>query len=97
MKFAVLGPLAVTGESGDLRLRGEHQRALLAMLVFHANRLVTTDLLVEALWPDLPPKSYASNLHTYVSRLRSRLPGVRIDHAGRGYRLHVNAEDVDLL
>jgi DNA-binding SARP family transcriptional activator/tetratricopeptide (TPR) repeat protein len=97
VKFAVLGPLAVTGETGDLRLRGEHQRALLAMLVFHANRLVTTDMLVEALWPDLPPKSYASNLHTYVSRLRSRLPDVRIDHAGRGYRLHVAADDVDLL
>lgn len=97
MRFGVLGPLAVVGATGELRLRGEHQRALLAMLVFHANRLVTTDLLVGALWPKLPPKSYVSNLHTYVSRLRARLPGVRIDHAGRGYRLHVATDDVDLL
>ncbi|TCO58246.1 DNA-binding SARP family transcriptional activator [Actinocrispum wychmicini] len=67
------------------------------MLVFHANRMVTTDGLVGALWAELPPKSYASNLHTYVSRLRARLPGVRIDHAGRGYRLLVATEDVDLL
>jgi DNA-binding SARP family transcriptional activator/tetratricopeptide (TPR) repeat protein len=67
------------------------------MLIFHANRPVSTDLLVGALWPELPPKSYASNLHTYVSRLRTRLPGVRIDLAGRGYRLQVATDDVDLL
>ncbi|SMD13745.1 AfsR/SARP family transcriptional regulator [Kibdelosporangium aridum] len=97
MKFGVLGPLTVAGPEGEVRLRGEHQRALLAMLLFHANRPVTTDLLVGALWPELPPKSYASNLHTYVSRLRVRLPGVRIDLAGRGYRLQVATEDVDLL
>ncbi len=97
VRFGVLGPLTVAGPAGELRLRGDHQRALLAMLVFHANRPVTTDLLVGALWPELPPKSYASNLHTYVSRLRARLPGVEIDHSGRGYRLHVPTEDVDLL
>jgi DNA-binding SARP family transcriptional activator len=97
VRFGVLGPLAVVGPTGELRLRGDHQRALLAMLVFHANRPVTTDLLVGALWPELPPKSYASNLHTYVSRLRARLPGVEIDHSGRGYRLHVAPGDVDLL
>ncbi|MET0136270.1 MAG: BTAD domain-containing putative transcriptional regulator [Kibdelosporangium sp.] len=97
MRFGVLGPLAVTGPAGELRLRGEHQRALLAMLLFHANRPVTTDVLVGALWPELPPKSYASNLHTYVSRLRARLPDVRIDLAGRGYRMQVATEDVDLL
>nr|CEL19406.1 transcriptional regulator, SARP family [Kibdelosporangium sp. MJ126-NF4]CTQ94795.1 transcriptional regulator, SARP family [Kibdelosporangium sp. MJ126-NF4] len=67
------------------------------MLLFHANRPVTTDLLVSALWPEMPPKSYASNLHTYVSRLRARLPGVRIDLVGRGYRLQVAIDDVDLL
>nr|WP_225954188.1 AfsR/SARP family transcriptional regulator [Kibdelosporangium phytohabitans] len=89
--------MSVAGPDGEIRLRGEHQRVLLAMLLFHANRPVTTDLLVSALWPELPPKSYASNLHTYVSRLRARLPGVRIDLAGRGYRLQVATEDVDLL
>ncbi|ONI78614.1 SARP family transcriptional regulator [Actinosynnema sp. ALI-1.44] len=97
MRFGVLGPLTVAGPDGEIRLRGEHQRVLLAMLLFHANRPVTTDLLVSALWPEIPPKSYASNLHTYVSRLRARLPGVGIDLAGRGYRLQVATEDVDLL
>jgi DNA-binding SARP family transcriptional activator/tetratricopeptide (TPR) repeat protein len=97
-KFGVLGPLRVTGQDGRwLRLRGDRQRSLVAMLLFHANQLVPTERLVDALWPDIPPKSYASNLHTYVSRLRERLGDAAIEHAGAGYRLHVDDGDLDLL
>jgi DNA-binding SARP family transcriptional activator len=97
-RFGVLGPLQITGHDGRwLRLRGDRQRSLLAMLLFHANERVPTDRLVDALWPDVPPKSYASNLHTYVSRLRDRLGHAVIDHAGPGYRLHVADADLDLL
>lgn len=97
-RFGVLGPLQITGHDGRwLRLRGERQRSLLAMLLFHANERVPTDRLVDALWPDVPPKSYASNLHTYVSRLRERLGDTLIDHAGPGYRLRVDDADLDLL
>ncbi|MGH3759841.1 BTAD domain-containing putative transcriptional regulator [Actinophytocola sp.] len=95
-KYAVLGPLQITGHDGrGLRLRGDRQRSLLAMLLFHANKQVPTDRLVDALWPDVPPKSYASNLHTYVSRLRKRLGP--IDNTGSGYRLRVDDDDLDLL
>ncbi|MFC4856582.1 AfsR/SARP family transcriptional regulator [Actinophytocola glycyrrhizae] len=97
-RFGVLGPLQVTGHDGRwLRLRGQRQRALLAMLLFNANERVPTDRLVDALWPGVPPKSYASNLHTYVSRLRDRLGDTLIDHAGPGYRLRVDDADLDLL
>ncbi|MGB3442413.1 MAG: AfsR/SARP family transcriptional regulator [Actinophytocola sp.] len=97
-KFGVLGPLQITGHDGRwLRLRGDRQRALLAMLLFHANERVPAERLVDALWPDIPPKSYASNLHTYVSRLRDRLGDTLIDHAGPGYRLRVADADLDLL
>jgi len=97
-KFGVLGPLQITGHDGRwLRLRGERQRSLLAMLLFHANERVPAERLVDALWPDIPPKSYASNLHTYVSRLRDRLGRTVIDHAGPGYRLRVADTDLDLL
>lgn len=97
-RFGVLGPLQITGHDGRwLRLRGDRQRSLLAMLLFHANQRVPTERLVDALWPDIPPKSYASNLHTYVSRLRERLGDTTIDHAGHGYRLRVADGDLDLL
>ncbi len=97
-KFGVLGPLQITGHDGRwLRLRGDRQRSLLAMLLFNANERVPTERLVDALWPDVPPKSYASNLHTYVSRLRERLGPTLIDHAGPGYRIAVADTDLDLL
>lgn len=93
----MLGPLRAAGQDGEwLRLRGERQRTLLAMLLFHANEQVPAQRLVDALWPDLPPKSYASNLHTYVSRLRERI-GPVIDNTAGGYRLDVHREDLDLL
>jgi DNA-binding SARP family transcriptional activator len=69
--------------------------ALLTELLFHANRPVPVRRLVEVLWGDTPPKSYASNLHTYVSRLRDR--GIPIDLVNGGYRITVDVADLDLL
>ncbi|WP_091289771.1 AfsR/SARP family transcriptional regulator [Amycolatopsis xylanica] len=96
--FGVLGPLTVQRATGEwVTLRGDRQRSLLAVLLFHANQHVPVGRLVEALWPDLPPKSYLSNLQTYVSRLRERLGDVTIEHAAHGYRLLVGSEELDLL
>lgn len=97
-RFGVLGPLQVIDAHGRcLQLRGERQRLLLAMLLFRANRPVPIQRLVAAIWPDEPPKSWASNLHTYISRLRERIGAVRLDRDGAGYRLRVGVDDLDLL
>lgn len=96
--FAVLGPLAVESPPGHWPvLRGDRQRTLLAVLLVNANQHVHVDVLVEALWPERPPKSYASNLHTYLSRLRERIDGLRVEHGPLGYRLCVEPDELDLL
>ncbi|MGI5211700.1 AfsR/SARP family transcriptional regulator [Plantactinospora sp. CA-290183] len=98
MKFGVLGPLRVCTDAGvEVVLRSRHQRTVLAVLLVRADRLVPVDRLVAALWPDRPPASYASNLQTYVSRLRERLPGVAIEHRGDGYLLRADPDDLDVL
>ncbi|AVT39892.1 AfsR/SARP family transcriptional regulator [Plantactinospora sp. BB1] len=98
MRFGVLGPLRVCTDSGaELVLRSRHQRTVLGALLVGAGQLVTVDRLVETLWGDNPPASYASNLQTYVSRLRERLPGLRIEHRSDGYLLRVRTDDVDVL
>ncbi|GAA4707336.1 AfsR/SARP family transcriptional regulator [Phytohabitans rumicis] len=97
MRFGILGPLRVCTDAGaEVMLRSRHERAVLGMLLVHPGQVVTLDRLVEALWPDRRPASYASNLQTYVSRLRERLPGVTIEHHG-GYRIRVDAQQLDVL
>ncbi|MFI7115596.1 BTAD domain-containing putative transcriptional regulator [Amycolatopsis sp. NPDC049868] len=97
-RFGVLGPLTIEDPPGRRTTpRGDHQRALLAVLLLNANSSVPVDALVETLWPDTPPKSYSSNLHTYVSRLRARFEGLEIEREPHGYRLVVEPADLDLL
>ncbi|ANN15350.1 SARP family transcriptional regulator [Amycolatopsis orientalis] len=97
-RFGVLGPLTIEGPSGRRTTpRGDRQRTLLAVLLLNANSSVPVDVLVEALWPETPPKSYASNLHTYVSRLRARIEGLEIERDPLGYRLTVEPGELDLL
>ncbi|WP_158846607.1 AfsR/SARP family transcriptional regulator [Saccharothrix deserti] len=97
MKFGVLGPLSVSGSDGaHVQIRGRRLRTLLAVLLVHAGKPVSVHHLVDALWDGDPPKSYLSNLHTYVSRLRERLPGLRIDHVDGQYLLRVEPGDLDL-
>nr|CTQ89408.1 putative regulatory protein (AfsR-like protein) [Kibdelosporangium sp. MJ126-NF4] len=96
VRFGVLGPLTVSaGDGSQVLLRGSLLPALLTELLFHANHCVPTRRLVEVLWGDRPPKSYVSNLHTYISRLRDR--GIPIEQVGVGYRISVDVTDLDLL
>jgi DNA-binding SARP family transcriptional activator len=56
MEFRVLGPLAVLGEDGPLRLGGAKQRALLALLLLNSNRVVTLERLIDSLWATTRPR-----------------------------------------
>ena len=97
MKYGVLGPLSVCSDDGvEVPIRSRLERTLLAALLVRAGQVVTVGQLVETLWGDRPPSSYASNLQTYISRLRDRLTRTTIEHANGGYRLIVPDEDLDL-
>ena len=57
MRFGILGPLEVRDETGPIDLGRPKQRTLLALLVIHANRVVSTDAIVDELWSSEPPPS----------------------------------------
>ena len=54
MDFRILGPLEVVEGGESLELGGLKQRALLALLVLEANRPVSRERLIDALWEDEP-------------------------------------------
>ena len=74
MKYRLLGPLEVQGGDGTLPLGGAKQRAVLALLLLSANRVVPRERLIDELWGDQPPETAVTTLQVYVSRLRKLLP-----------------------
>jgi YVTN family beta-propeller protein len=96
MRFGVLGPLEVSVEGRSLSLGGAKQRALLAILLLHANEAVSRDRLIEAVWGETPPPSAAGSLDTYVYRLRKLLGPERLARRAGGYVLHVEPGDLDV-
>jgi DNA-binding SARP family transcriptional activator len=74
MEFRILGPLEVLEEEGRaVALGGSKQRALLAVLLLHANKPLTTERLIDELWGERPPATAAKAVHVHVSRLRKAL------------------------
>jgi YVTN family beta-propeller protein len=96
VEFAVLGPVAVARDGRDLPLGGRKQRALLAILLLHANEVVSRDRLIDGLWGERPPATAAHTLDNYISRLRKTLGDGRPVRHPPGYLLHVQPAELDL-
>jgi DNA-binding SARP family transcriptional activator len=96
MEFRLLGPLEVADSGRLLALGGTRQRSLLAILLLHANQVLSAERLIDDIWPDAPPATGAKTLHVYVSRLRKELGGERLVTRPPGYALQVDRSELDL-
>ncbi len=96
MDFKLLGPLAVTEHDSSLALGGIKQRTVLAVLLLHANQVVSADRLSDELWGEAPPPSAAKSVQVHVSRLRKVIGDGRLVTRAPGYVLHVAPEELDL-
>src|SRR5918912_1049796 len=96
MEFRLLGPLEVRENGCELSLGGAKQRALLALLVLHANELVATERIVDELWGDTPPPTATKTVQVYVSQLRKTLGRALVETRGPGYVLRAQRGSVDL-
>ncbi|MEU0885797.1 BTAD domain-containing putative transcriptional regulator [Lentzea sp. NPDC005914] len=100
-EFRLLGPVEVLVHGQPQPLGGPRQRAVVAAMLLHANQEVRTNQLLKLVWSDAP-SSAASNLRTYLTRLRrtlsvpgepeSRLRTLR----GGGHVLTVRPGELDL-
>lgn len=96
MEFRILGPLRALEADREIELGAPKQRAVLAVLLLDAGRVVSTDRIVAAVWGDDAPPSVAASLQAYLSNLRRLLrDGATIERRAPGYVLEAPGASID--
>lgn len=102
--FRLLGTFEVTREGRVVSVNRRRERALLAVLLLEAGRVISVERLIDLLWDANATNSARSALHAHVSRLRSALDpagdgacGFRLLRSGVGYLAEVDWHAVDAL
>src|SRR3954464_7826169 len=95
LEFRILGPLEVRAGGAPVRLGGPRQRAVLAILLAHANEVVPAERLIDDVWA-APPETAANVVQSYVSQLRRTLGRDVIATRGRDYAIQLPDGALDL-
>ena len=98
MRVRVFGQIEAREGQPQL-LGGPTQRRVFAALVARRGETMSMAELVEICWPDDDqPERAEHNVRTYVHRLRAALgdDGERIETANNGYRLTLDADELDI-
>lgn len=101
MQVSVLGAMELADEDTRIRLAGQGQRAVLAMLALAHGRMVPAERLIEAIWDGRPPQSARTKVQAHVSALRramtqpARAAGPLLT-IGAGYALNAEVVQLDL-
>jgi DNA-binding SARP family transcriptional activator len=73
VEFRILGPVEVMEGGRAVAVGGSRERAVLALLLASANRVVSAERLADDLWGGEPPARAVQTLQVFVSRLRKAL------------------------
>jgi DNA-binding SARP family transcriptional activator len=98
MRFSVLGRLEVISDSGTgLDIVQPRQRALLTVLLMHANQEISVSRLTESAWDSGGAAVSPGSLRTQIWALRKLLAPARRLHTGphHGYQLEVRPGELD--
>jgi predicted ATPase/DNA-binding SARP family transcriptional activator len=100
LRFGILGSVEVYGFEGRaVSVGGPRQVRLLALLLVHAGRAVSTDLLRDALWGGERPDGADKRVQMAVARLRKALDavggGAALRTVAGGYQLVVRPDELD--
>ena len=99
LEFLILGPLEVRTDGRLVPVEGFRQRALLAMLLLHANEVVASGRLLDELW-GAEPRSDTAALRVRISQLRKALRAADCDELLEthppGYVLKLDRDWLDL-
>src|ERR671934_1646135 len=96
MEVRLLGSLELAEGGLPVAVGGVRQRAVLALLVLHANQVVPAERLLVELWGEDAPPTAANALQAAVSRLRRALPEGRLVTRTVGYLFRAYPDELDV-
>lgn len=101
MEFRILGPVEIGLEGARLQLGGPKQRAVLATLLLHPNRVVSVSRLIDVVWGEMPPRTARVQLQGHISALRQVFAAAgwdeeTIETRSAGYLIRVRPKELDL-
>ncbi|WP_455771995.1 BTAD domain-containing putative transcriptional regulator [Streptomyces phaeochromogenes] len=98
LRFGLLGPTVVYDADGVPRpVNSAKGRVLLTALLLEPGRVVSVDVLKDALWGGTPPASAHASLQNHVTRLRRLLDDPdRLRSVPPGYQLRVSEGELDV-
>ena len=68
--FRILGPVEAWTGQDWVKITAGKQRSVLATLLLRPGELVSTDALIDEVWPDKAPAKAANLISVYVHHLR---------------------------
>ncbi|GAA2011457.1 hypothetical protein GCM10009839_01930 [Catenulispora yoronensis] len=99
-EFRVLGAIETMVAGRAVQVGSARQRAVLAVLLAEANRVVTVDQVIDRVWGQGPvPENPRPTVSTYISLLRRALnttSGVHIVRHPSGYKMVLDERCVDV-
>jgi DNA-binding SARP family transcriptional activator len=102
VEFRILGPVEAVLAGRVVALGGGKPRAVLALLLLHANQTLSRERLLDELWGERLPATAAKTLQVNISRLRKALAqAAPSDSDGliltreQGYELSLDPERLD--
>src|SRR6266568_6475689 len=99
VRLRLLGPLQLVVDGRSVDLGGPRHRIVLSLLALNANRLVSTDRLVDAVWGTSPPSTARTQIQICISALRKLFAAADLQDALQtrppGYILRVSDDSLD--
>jgi DNA-binding SARP family transcriptional activator len=99
MQLRILGPLELVADHHLIKTGGPREHIVLAALALRANRVVTVEYLIDAVWGEDPPTTARSQIQTCISALRKVLDSASLLDAiatsAAGYSLRISGDDLD--
>ncbi|MFI7294560.1 BTAD domain-containing putative transcriptional regulator [Streptomyces sp. NPDC050121] len=101
----VFGKMTVRLPQKTLELGPPRRRAVLALLVINAGKVVSIPSILENIWGDDLPDHAVATLQSYVSRLRKLVGGqpladgalLRLQYRSPGYVLDIDPDHIDVM